>query len=247
MNIHISASAEQQGVDAATHAAGIMNAAIARNGRARIVLSTGASQFDFFKAFVTMDIDWSKVEAFHLDDYINMPEDHPASFKKYLKERFLNQAPVGTMHFVNGSAELQGEIARLTEEIRKEPIDLALIGIGENTHIAFNDPPADFDTTEAFKVVELDDVCRNQQFKEGWFATLNDVPSVALTMTVHEMMRSKAIISCVPYPTKADAVKRVLEAPVSNAVPASILKTHSDFSMYLDVESAARIVNMNHG
>lgn len=245
MNIVIERTAEQLASAAAKQAERIVNRAIARQGYARIVLSTGQSQFEFFKAFVRRDIDWSKVEAFHLDDYIRMPENHPASFKAYLQERFLRYAPVGRMHFVEGNADnVATMLERLTAEIRRLPIDLAMIGIGENTHIAFNDPPADFETDEAFHIVRLDDVCRRQQFKEGWFSSPEAVPETAISMTVREMMRSRAIISCVPYPSKAGAVKRTLEADVSPDVPASILKTHERFYLFLDRDSASQIVRL---
>lgn len=242
MDIRILDTAKELGFAAARYASEVMNKRIAEKGSVRIVLSTGASQFDFFEAFITMDIDWGKVEVFHLDEYINMSEDHPASFKKYLKERFLNHVQVKKMHFVDGNGDIEKNIADLTAEIRREPIDLALIGIGENTHIAFNDPPADFATKEAFINVNLDDKCREQQFKEGWFASKEDVPTVAITMTVHQIMQSEVIISCVPYPTKAEAVKRTLEEEVSNTTPATILKTHENFLMFLDKESASKIV-----
>jgi glucosamine-6-phosphate deaminase len=241
MDIQILATAEELGMAAAQYAAHVINQSIAKRGIARIVLSTGASQFGFFKAFVTMNIDWSKVEVFHLDDYINMPETHPASFKKYLKERFLSFVQVGQMHFVEGSGDLALNIANLTAEIRKAPIDLGLIGIGENTHIAFNDPPANIDTKEAFMIVDLDEQCREQQFKEGWFATKELVPTEAITMSVHQIMQCKVIISCVPYPSKADAIKKTLEDAVSNQTPATIMKTHPAFSLYLDKDSAAKI------
>jgi glucosamine-6-phosphate deaminase len=243
MDLRILPTAEEQGIAAARYAAEVINTYISQQGAARIVLSTGASQFEFFKAFVTMGIDWSKVEVFHLDEYINMSEEHPASFKRYLKERFANHVPVKKMHFVNGNGDIEKNIAALTEEIRKAPIDLALIGIGENAHIAFNDPPANFETSDAFMVVELDDKCREQQFKEGWFSSKEEVPTVAITMTVHQIMRSKVIVSSVPYASKASAVKRTLDGNISNETPSTILKTHENFSLFLDHDSASGFFN----
>ena len=164
MRIVISRTAEDLGVRAAEASASIIREAIAAKGHARIILSTGASQFETLEHLVKADIDWSKVEMFHLDEYVDLPETHPASFRKYLKERFVAKTNVGQAHFVDGTTE---GIARLTEEIRKAPIDLGLIGIGRNAHIAFNDPPADFDTKVAYLIVNLDTTCRNQQVGEG--------------------------------------------------------------------------------
>jgi glucosamine-6-phosphate deaminase len=243
MDLRILRTAEEQGIAAARYAAEVINEYISQQGGARIVLSTGASQFEFLKAFVKMEIVWSKVEVFHLDEYINMSEEHPASFIKYLRERFVNYVPIKKMHYVIGNGDVEKNIAALTEEILKAPIDVALIGIGENAHIAFNDPPANFETREAYMVVKLDDTCREQQFKEGWFPSKEEVPTVAITMTVHQIMQSKVIISCVPYASKANAVKRTMEDPISNETPSTILKTHKNFSLFLDHDSASGIFN----
>jgi len=223
---------------AAAEAARDISAAISRKGSARIVLSTGASQFDTLAALVKEDVDWSRVEMFHLDEYVNLPETHPASFRKYLRERFVSQVGLKAAHFVDGTRE---GIQALTEELRSAPIDLGLIGIGENGHIAFNDPPADFDTREAYIIVTLDERCRRQQVGEGWFASIRDVPEQAVSMTVHEIMRCEKIISCVPYPVKADAVRRTLVNARTNRVPATMLKEHRRFSLYLDRDSAAKV------
>jgi glucosamine-6-phosphate deaminase len=165
-----------------------------------LVLSTGASQFETLDALVKSEVDWSKVEMFHLDEYVNLPESHVASFRKYLKERFINKIPLGKVHLISGEENIQNMSQKLSVEIRKEPIDLALIGIGENAHIAFNDPPADFETKEAYIVVNLDENCKKQQVREGWLATVEDVPKQAISMTVHQILQSKVIISCVPHP-----------------------------------------------
>ena len=223
---------------AAKEAADAINDAIRAQGSARIVLSTGASQFDTLSALVKEKVDWSKVEMFHLDEYVGLPETHPASFRKYLKERFTNRVPLKSAYFVDGTPE---GIAALTKELHSAPIDLGLIGIGENGHIAFNDPPADFDTDKAYIIVTLDERCRRQQVGEGWFESVSEVPEQAVSMTVHEIMRCRKIISCVPYPVKAEAVARTLMNPLTNKVPATMLKEHDDFSMYLDRDSAANV------
>ena len=238
MKVTVAKDPAMLGSLAAKEAASIINDAIRETGNARIVLSTGASQFDTLASLVKENVDWTKVEMFHLDEYVNLPETHPASFRKYLKERFVSLVPLKAAHFVDGTPE---GIAALTEELRSAPIDLGLIGIGENGHIAFNDPPADFDTNEAYIIVTLDERCRRQQVGEGWFATVDDVPEQAVSMTVREIMRCKKIISCVPYPVKADAVEKTLMNPLTNRVPATMLKEHEYFSLYLDQDSAAKV------
>ena len=242
MEIRICKNSVELGKSAAKETAQILKDAIRENGSARIVLSTGASQFDTLSALVNEpDIAWDCVEMFHLDEYVDLPETHGASFRKYLKERFV--AKVGTLkatHFVDGTKE---GIAKLTEEIRKAPIDVGLIGIGENGHIAFNDPPADFDTKEAYIIVNLDDRCKQQQMGEGWFATIDDVPKQAVSMTPYQIMQCKKIISCVPYKVKAEAIENTIKAKeVTNLVPATLLKTHPDFILYVDEDSASGIL-----
>ncbi len=241
MEIRICENPDMLGKSAAEYTAKCINDAIAEKGEARIALSTGASQFDTIKHLVKQDVDWSKVEMFHLDEYVGMAETHDASFRKYLKERFVDQVKnLKAAHFVDGTAEC---IKTLTEEIRKSPIDIGLIGIGENSHIAFNDPPADFDTKEAYIVVNLDEKCRKQQLGEGWFPTLDDVPKQAISMTVYQIMQCKKIVSCVPYPVKADAVdKTVHTKETTPIVPATKLKEHSDFILYVDMDSAEGII-----
>ena len=243
MEIRICKNSEELGKSAAKQVAHILKDCIAEKGSARIVLSTGASQFDTIKALVKEPgIKWECVEMFHLDEYVDLPETHGASFRKYLKERFVEK--VGTLkaaHFVDGTKEC---IAKLTEEIRKSPIDIGLIGIGENGHIAFNDPPADFDTKEAYIIVNLDERCKKQQMGEGWFATIDDVPKQAVSMTCYQIMQCQRIISCVPYKVKAEAIENTLKAKeVTNMIPATLLKTHPDFILYVDEDSAAGIVN----
>ena len=186
-------NAVEVGKDAARLAAMKLNLAIEGRGSARIILSTGASQFETLEALVKADVDWSKVEMFHLDEYVGLPETHPASFRKYLKERFVNLVNLKAAYFVDGEHP-EETIKYLTEEIAKAPIDVALIGVGENAHIAFNDPPADFDTKESYIIVNLDEKCRMQQVGEGWFKTIDDVPKQAVSMTPYRIMESKTII-----------------------------------------------------
>jgi glucosamine-6-phosphate deaminase len=237
MNIHIYETAEAMGIAAADKAAGIINQIIVEQGSARIVLSTGASQFPFLQALANKTVDWSKVEMFHLDEYVGLSDSHPASFRRYLKERFLSYAKVARAYLVDGEGDVAAHIDELSAEIAKAPIDLALIGIGENAHIAFNDPPADFETTAAYKVVDLDEECKVQQVREGWFESLEAVPAQAITMSVKQILKSKRIISCVPHQVKAKAIEKTLHDGVSNLVPASILKTHGDWELYLDQAS----------
>ena len=239
MQINILNNPEELGAQAADAAAAYLNACIARTGHARIVLSTGASQFQFYEHFVRQPVDWRKVEMFHLDEYIGLPVEHPASFRRYLQERFLSKVPIGSFHLVDGEGDPDVVIAQLEAEAAKAPFDLGMIGIGENAHIAFNDPPADFHTAKAYKIVFLDDDCKRQQVREGWFASPEEVPSRAITMTVKAIMGCRKIISCVPHLAKAKAVANVLENDVTPDIPATILKRHADWTLYLDRESAS--------
>jgi glucosamine-6-phosphate deaminase len=239
MQIHIAKTSEEMGIAAANKAAEVIYNYIEKQGYARIVLSTGASQFTFLKALADKKIDWSKVEMFHLDGYVGLPETHPASFRGYLRERFLSYAPVAKAYLVNGEGDVVANIAELSMEIGKATIDLALIGIGENAHIAFNDPPADFETMDAYKIVDLDDECKAQQVREGWFESLDTVPKQAITMTVQQILTSKTIISCVPHQVKANAIRNMLQDGITNLVPATILKTHDDWWLYLDEASSS--------
>jgi len=242
MEIRICKDSAALGKSAAAHVAQVLRQCIEEQGYARIVLSTGASQFDTISALVEEPgIRWECVEMFHLDEYVDLPITHVASFRKYLQERFVDKvAPLKAVHFVDGT---EAGIARLTQEIRELSIDIGLIGIGENGHIAFNDPPADFDSREAYIVVNLDERCKRQQMGEGWFPTINDVPKQAVSMTTYQIMQCKRIVSCVPYAVKAEAVKNTLQAEdVTNMVPATLLKTHPDFILYLDTDSAAGIM-----
>ena len=240
INISVSATAAENGRKAAVKAAELINAAIREKGHARIILSTGASQFEMFENLVKQDVDWSKVEMFHLDEYVGLPETHIASFRKYLKERFVNIVHPGAAHFV-GEGDVNKNIEELTLELRKDVVDVGLIGIGENGHIAFNDPPADFDATEAYRVVNLDHKCRMQQVGEGWFATEDDVPKQAISMLPKQIMACKAIVSVVPHKVKAKAVFDTITQPVNNMVPATLLKTHPEWYLFIDDDAASML------
>ena len=241
INISVSSTAAENGRKAAIKAAELINKAIAEKGQARIILSTGASQFEMFENLVKQDVQWSKVEMFHLDEYVDLPETHIASFRKYLKERFVNIVHPDKVHFV-GEGEVQKNIEELTGELRKDVVDVGLIGIGENGHIAFNDPPADFDATEAYRVVNLDHKCRMQQVGEGWFATEDDVPKQAISMLPKQIMACKAIVSVVPHAVKAKAVYDTITQPVNNMVPATLLKTHPEWYLYIDDDAASMLI-----
>lgn len=242
MIISISENAAELGSTAAHFAAEKLNQAIRINGEARMVVSTGSSQFETLSALLNEKVVWEKVEIFHLDEYIGLPVTHPASFRKYLYERFINHIKVKAFHSVDVEGSIEQEIKKLTEEIRKKPVDLGLIGIGVNGHIAFNDPPADFDTREAYIVVNLDNECRMQQVNEGWFKSLEDVPAQAVSMTPWQIMQCKTIISCVPHKVKATAVRNTLLNKVTEIVPATMLKQHSDYHLYIDKNSSSEII-----
>jgi glucosamine-6-phosphate deaminase len=225
---------------AAQQAASTIRHAISERGCARIVVATGASQFEFLEELTkTPDIYWEKVEMFHLDEYLNLPPTHPASFRKYLRERLIDKVGITRVHLLDGERDPGEVIAEMTAEIRKAPIDVAFVGIGENGHLAFNDPPADFETDEAYIVVELDESCRRQQLGEGWFKSLEEVPRRALSMTVRQVLKAKQIIAVVPDARKAQAVGKCFHGEISPMAPASILRTHPNTFVYLDKDSAA--------
>lgn len=239
METSVTNSPEELGIAAGKAAADLIRETIAKNGKANIILATGASQFETLNQLIREDIDWSKVAMFHLDEYIGLPESSPASFRKYLKERFLEKVtPLRAVYLVNGETNPEAECKRLGEIIQQNPIDVALVGIGENGHLAFNDPPADFETQIPYLVVNLDEQCRNQQFGEGWFKSINDVPTQAISMSVQQILKSKHIICSVPDRRKAQAVKDSLEQPVSNKYPSSILQLHPNCRFYFDKASA---------
>lgn len=241
MEINILEDPSELGKSAGRAAAVLIREKIDSQGHANIILATGTSQFETLKQLIAeQDIDWGKVTMFHLDEYIGLPITAKASFRKYLKERFLEKVPaLKATYLVDGENIPEAECERLGKLISAHPIDVALVGIGENGHLAFNDPPADFDTEQPYSVVELDEQCRRQQFNEGWFDTLEDVPNRAISMSVNQIMKAKHIICSVPDSRKAMAVKNSLEQAVNNQFPASILQDHPNCSYFLDEASAS--------
>ena len=243
MQIVIAETPADMGRAAAARAAELIREAVQAQGFANIVLATGASQFDMLKNLVREAVDWSKVTMFHLDEYIDLDFLHPASFRKYLQERFIDQVPpLKAVHLIQGDkgSPLQ-ECRRLNSLIRRHPIDVAMVGIGENGHLAFNDPPADFDTEEPYLIVMLDEDCRRQQVGEGWFEDLGDVPDSAISMSIRQIMKSRHVIVSVPDARKADAVHCALEGPVTPDCPASVLQLHDQCDLFLDEASAGRL------
>jgi glucosamine-6-phosphate deaminase len=239
MNINVSGTKQILGKEAAAKGAEFIRKAILAKGEANIILATGASQFDLLKELVRESIDWSVVTAFHLDEYIGLPATHPASFRKYLKERFANIVKPKEFNYVNGDNIPAEECSRLGKIISHHPIDVAFVGIGENSHLAFNDPPANFEIEKPYIVVNLDEDCRRQQMGEGWFPALSDVPEKAISMSIKQIMKSKTIICSVPDIRKAEAVKKTVEGAISPSIPASILRNHEATWLYLDIDSAS--------
>lgn len=243
LKIEIHKDIAVMGEAAAEFTSKALNAAIEKNGQANLILATGASQFSFLDALKAKDIDWQKVIVFHLDEYLGLTDSHPASFRKYLKERILDEVKPKQVFLLNGDAEnIEAEMERYEIELKKRDIDVACIGIGENGHIAFNDPPvADFNDPKLVKLVELDEPCRKQQLGEGWFPTFDEVPKMAITLTIPAIMRSKTISCVVPDERKAEAVKNALYGEISTTCPASILRTHENTKLFLDRASASKI------
>ena len=242
MKTVVSETKQALGKKAAVHGADLIRRAIQEKGYANIVVATGASQFEMISELIKQpDIAWNKVTGFHLDEYIGMPITHGASFRKYLWERFVSQLPLplAAFYYCNGEGDAKAECRRLGDAIANHPIDLAFVGIGENGHLAFNDPPADFATDEAYLVVNLDEDCRKQQMGEGWFPTLNDVPKQAISMSCRQIMKAKSLIISCPDERKAKAVKASVEGEVTPQVPGSIMQKHADATLYLDKASAS--------
>lgn len=228
------------GKAAALQAADAIRRAIAKTNRARMIAATGTSQFEVLDALTaTPGIDWRRVELFHLDEYIGLPADHPASFRKYLRTRLIDKVGITDYHFLDGEQNPADVIRCVGAALQSAPIDLALVGIGENGHLAFNDPPADFETEEPYLVVTLDDACRRQQLGEGWFDSLADVPRHAISMGIRQILKSREIVCVVPDARKAKAVAACCEGPISPLAPASILRTHPNTAIYLEKSSAA--------
>lgn len=230
------------GAAAAAEAAVVLRSTLAERARAHLVVATGASQFETLKALTREPgIDWTRVVAFHLDEYVGLPDSHPASFRRYLRERFLEplSAPPEFIPVRGDAPDLPAELARLAARISPVTIDLCLAGIGENGHLAFNDPPADFETNAPYLVVALDEACRRQQLGEGWFARLEDVPRQAVSMSIREVLRARRVIVTAPDQRKAGAIRNAVEGPVTNVCPASALQNHAGCSLHLDQASAS--------
>jgi len=243
MDIRVFETKEAMGQAAAGDGAEAIRDALAQRGRANIILATGASQFEMLAALAAADVDWPRVTMFHLDEYVAMPITHPASFRKYLRERFVDRLakPPAAFHYINGEGDCEAECRRLAKLIVTHPIDVAFIGIGENGHLAFNDPPADFEAREPYFIVELDEACRRQQLGEGWFGSLDEVPRRAISMAIPQIMKSRKIVCTVPDERKAHAVQRAVEGPVTPDVPASALQKHPDATLYLDKPAASML------
>ena len=241
MEINIIKTKKQLGAVAAVKGAGYIRDAIRTKGHASIIVATGASQFEMLSALIKEEIDWSRVSAFHLDEYVGISLTHPASFRKYLKERFVDLVPLKEFHYIDGEIDPAEEIERLNTLIAQYDIDVAFIGIGENGHLAFNDPPADLKTEMPYLEVHLDQACRQQQCNEGWFPTVEEVPEKAISMTVNHILKSHAIICTVPGERKAEAIKKTLENGIIPEVPASALKGHDSVFLYLDKHSSSML------
>jgi len=241
MEIRVFDTKQELGRAAAERAAAALSEAIARNGEARVIAATGASQFDFLDALTARkDVDWARVDMFHLDEYVGVADTHPASFRRYLRERIVERVHPRAFHFLAGDApDPRAECRRVGALLQRAPVDVAFVGIGENGHLAFNDPPADFETQEPYLVVELDADCRRQQLGEGWFATLDDVPRRALSMSIHQILAAREILCVVPDARKAKAVAACLSGAVTPLRPSSILQTHARTTVYLDRNSAS--------
>lgn len=226
---------------AAEQAAAAIRRAVTEHGNARIIAATAASQLEFLDALTkSPGIDWSRVEVFHLDEYIGLPATHPGSFRKMLLEQLVLKTGISRYHLLDGDASDPSEVvSRVGTQLASRLVDMAFLGIGENGHIAFNDPPADFETEEPYIIVKLDEACRQQQVGEAWFAEISQVPKQAISMSARQILKSREILAVVPGPRKARAVKACLEGPISPMAPASILRMHPDATIYLDKDSAS--------
>jgi glucosamine-6-phosphate deaminase len=232
---------------AAERASSIIRDAICNDSQARIIAATGTSQLDFLHALTrARDVDWQRVELFHLDEYIGLPITHPASFRQFLMERLIRKTGITKYHFLDGNADPHDVIRQVGAVLISDPVDVAFVGIGENGHLAFNDPPADFETDEPYLIVNLDEVCRRQQVGEGWFANISEVPRQAISMSIRQILKAKKILAIVPESRKAPAVKACVEGEISPLVPASILRTHPNTTIYLDKDSAALLRHCTH-
>jgi glucosamine-6-phosphate deaminase len=226
---------------AAEQAANAIRRAIADRGQARIIAATAASQLEFLDALTKApDIDWSKVEAFHLDEYIGLPITHPGSFRKMLMEQLVQKTGIQFYHLLHGdAADPAAVIGEISKQLASTPVDIAFLGIGENGHIAFNDPPADFNTEDPYLIVNLDEACRQQQVGEAWFANISQVPKQAISMSAQQILKAKEILAVVPDKRKAQAIKACFEGEITPMAPASILRRHPNATVYLDTNSAS--------
>ncbi|MFT5105529.1 MAG: glucosamine-6-phosphate deaminase [Verrucomicrobiales bacterium] len=241
MQITVSSDRQSNGQAAATLGAKRLREVLEKRGEANVSVATGASQFEFLQALLReKDIAWDKVTFFHLDEYVGLPLTHPASFRKYLWKRLHSKLPVppSVFHYVAGDGDAEEECRRLGALISDHPIDVCFAGVGENAHLAFNDPPADFETETPYLVVDLDEACRLQQLGEGWFSSLEEVPARAISMSIRQFLKSKCIIITAPDERKAKAIRDGIEGPVTNLVPCSILQQHADTHVFLDPASA---------
>jgi len=243
MELEIKDSKEQIGKDASKLGMELINHAIKTKGFANVIFATGSAQFDMLRNFVTESIEWKSLNGFHLDEYIGLSINHKASFRKFLKERLVDIVHPGNFYYINGEVNPGQEIRRLNDIIMKHPIDVAFVGIGENSHLAFNDPPADFNTNEPYIQVTLDEACRRQQMGEGWFPTFDDVPKQAISMSIRQILKSENIIAVVPEQRKAKAVQLTMESEISPNVPASAMRNHAKTTVFLDRESSSLLKN----
>lgn len=240
MQLRILENSTAMGQAAAAHAANAIHQAIQTQGRARVVAATAASQMGFLAALTAVtDIDWTRVELFHLDEYIGLPATHRASFRRLLREHLVDRTGILRWHPLNADDDEIEVRRRVGQHLTDAPIDVAFVGIGENAHLAFNDPPADFTTSEPYIVVELDEACRRQQVGEGWFDTLADVPRTAISMSIRQILAAREILAIIPDRRKAAAVKSMMEAPITPDVPAAVLRTHPNVTVYLDTAAAS--------
>ncbi len=244
MKIIINESKLKMAKSAAENGAALIRRTVSAKGHANILIATGASQLEMLGFLTKQDINWSVITCFHMDEYIDMPATHNASFRKYLKEMIVDIVHPKMFHFIDGEANTEEECRRVGQLITDNPIDISFIGIGENAHLAFNDPPADFETEEAFLKVRLDEKCRQQQYGEGWFQSFDDVPKIAISISIRQIMKASEIICTVPDLRKAEAVCRSIDGPVTPSVPASILQRHPRATLFLDSKSS-RLLKTN--
>ena len=241
MRVRVFPTKAAMGAAAAKDAAGSIRDA-ADAGRARCVFATGASQIEFLDALVaTPQVPWEAVEFFHLDEYVGLEASHPASFRRYLRERVLDRVPIAAPHLLDGEGDTDDAWREVGQLLAVAPVDVAFVGIGENGHLAFNDPPADLETESPYILVELDEACRRQQVGEGWFAHVEEVPTHAISMSIRQILKARRIQCVVPDARKAEAVARCLEGPVTPTAPASVLQSHPDVTVYLDEPAAAQL------